>query len=216
MRAMLLLGLCPVLLVPAAALATHVIWWEAEAPARTNFPRRTWFSPQNAAERDVLSAKAWITSDGERKGPPLFLEYKVRTRAAGRYAFWCRKFWKHGPFRWRFGEGPWHTCGRDVALADSVQLRKFVCANWVCLGQLALNAGDHSLRIELLAGPGDKATSAFDSFVLAAGPFVPRGKLKPGDKLGRAPEGWFPFEPDLDSFDRAALDLRSLNEKMAG
>ena len=209
-----------VLLVAAAAaraFGAGGIWWEAERPAATNFPKRTWFSPKNAKERGCLSEGAWITSMGKRQGAPLFLKYEVDVPKDGTYAFWARKFWKHGPFRWRFDEAPWRTCGRDVALADSVTLRKFVCANWVALGDVKVGKGRRSLHVELLAKEGGAATSAFDCFVLSPGPFVPRGKLKPGTKLGRAPAGWFAFEPDPDTFAAdALLDLRSLNEKEAG
>jgi hypothetical protein len=205
-----------VFVVGRAAQAADVIWWEAEKPAATNFPDRTWFSAKNAKERDVLSGGAWISSAGKREGDALFLRYTVAVPADGDYAFWARKFWKHGPFRWRFDDGPWRTCGRDVALADSVSLRKFVGANWVSLGKVTLAAGRHTLRVELLAKPGEKTTAAFDCFVLTTGAFTPRGKLKPGAKLGRAPAGWFAFEPDPDTFDGALLDLRSMNEKAAG
>jgi len=211
-----LAALAVLLAVPAALHAAGVIWWEAERPAETNFPQRTWFTPKNAAEKDVLSESAWISSDGQRRGPALFLKYRADVPQAGSYAFWTRKFWKHGPFRWRFDAGPWRTCGRDVALADNVELRKFVCANWVALGKVKLAKGTRTLHIELLAKEGEKATSAFDCFALAPGPFTPRGKLKPGAKLNRAPPGWFPFEPDPDTFGKAALDLRDLNEKEAG
>ncbi len=199
-----------------AALGADVVWWEAEAPAETNFPKRHWFAPQNAKERDALSNGAWIGADGKRDGPRLFLTYKVDAPQAATYAFWSRKFWKHGPFRWRFDGQPWQTCGRDIALADTVTLRKFVCANWVALGQVKLAKGAHALRIELLAKQGESRVCAFDCFVLSPGPFTPRGKLKPGSKLGRAPEGWFAFEPDPDTFEESAIDLRGLNEKVAG
>ena len=45
---------------------------------------------------------------------------------------------------------------------------------------------------------------------------MPRGKLKPGVKYNRAPDGWFPFEPDADTFRESAIDLRYLNESVAG
>jgi hypothetical protein len=204
------------LVLASCAQAADVIWWEAEKPAATNFPGRSWFAPKNAKERDVLSAGAWISNDKKCQGAALFLKYKIDVPAAGEYAFWTRKFWKHGPFRWRFDDGPWRTCGRDIALADSVSLRKFVGANWVSLGRVTLAKGPRRLHVELLAKDGQKATAAFDCFVLAPGAFTPRGKLKPGAKLGRAPEGWFAFEPDPDTFKTSAIDLRFLNEKVAG
>ena len=57
---------------------------------------------------------------------------------------------------------------------------------------------------------------AFDCFLLIDGEFAPRGKLKPGEKYGVAPDGWFAFEPDGDPFNATPLDLRWLNERTAG
>ena len=206
-----------VIALSAAAGADDAgVWWEGESPVRTNFPQRSWFTPANAAERDKLSAGAWLSSDGKRTGDALFAAYEVPIPKAGTYHLWARKFWKHGPFRWRFGEQDWRTCGRDVTLADNVTLRQHVCANWVSLGEVTLPAGRQTFRIELLAGPGESATAAFDCFYLTPGAFVPRGRLKPGDKYGEAPPGWFAFEPDVDEFRDAELDLRGLNHRVAG
>lgn len=206
--------LCALLVMGACSghAAPDYIWWEAENPKSTNFPARHSFEPQNPKEADALSEGRWIGADGEH-GAPLFLEYAIRVPKDAVYHFYARKFWKHGPFRWRFDSRPWQTCGRDVALLDSVELRQFVVANWVALGEVELKAGSHLLRIELTEPRG---AAAFDCFILTPGPFVPNGRLKPGAKLNRAPEGWFPFEPDADDFSPSPIDLRSLNEKVAG
>jgi len=195
---------------------SDVIWWEGEKPNETNFPAASWFSPKGPAETGKLSEGAWLSASGNRTGDALFATYDVEVPEAGDYNFWVRKFWKHGPFRWRFATGAWRTCGRDCALADSVSLRLHVGANWVPLGQVTLAAGTQTLRIELLARAGESAGSGFDCFVLSRRPFVPRGKLKPGQTYGGAPDGWFAFEPGPDPFAEAALDLRSLNHTVAG
>jgi hypothetical protein len=208
------------LLVAASAGADGYVWWEAEAPAKTNFPAETWFSaktfPDNA---DRLSGGRWLSNRGKRKGPAAFARYAVRVPAGGAYDLWTRKFWKHGPFTWRFDAGQWATCGRDCALADSVDLKTHVCANWVHLGKVMLTAGRHVFELRLTAGPGEQLTAAFDCFCLVPADtlFVPRGKLKPGERTGRAASGWFAWEPAADAFsDEALLDLRRLNEPTAG
>ena len=210
----LLLCVCP---CPAAAAADYV-WWEGESPARTNFPAKTWFSQAAiAGKRDVLSGGAWLTSSGQRGKAELFAAYRLQVPATGEYALWCRKFWKHGPFRWRFGRGPWRTCGRDVALADNTDIRTHLCVNWVFLGKVRLPAGAGDFELRLLAREGDSATACFDCFLLTRRPFLPAGKRRPGERSGKADEGFFPFEPALDRFgDDALLDLRRLNEKCAG
>jgi len=203
-------------LVGTASAGEDWVWWEGERPARTNFERETWFNPANAGERERLSAGAWLTHNGTRSGPELFAEYRVRAPKTADYHLWARKFWKHGPFRWRFDKGAWTTCGRDVALADSVSLRRHVSANWVHLGRVRLGAGPHRFELRLLAASGEKAVACFDAFLLTPRPFQPRGKLEPGEKSGRAAPGWWAFEPPLDRFAASEIDLRPRNEPVAG
>lgn len=160
----------------------------------------------------MLSGGQWIGVTNNRD-ETLFLEYDVNVPKTGKYEFYSRKFWLHGPFRWRFDSQPWQEVGKNVALLDDAPLRQFVGANWVDAGSTTLTAGHHTARIELLEKTGG---AAFDAFLLTMKPFIPRGKLKPGEKYNRAPEGWFPFEPDPDSFTGSPIDLRSLNEKFAG
>jgi hypothetical protein len=187
------------------------IWWEAERPRTTNFPSSNPFAPQNEAAVAALSGGTWLGAD--KPQAPLYLEYDVAVRNGGTYGFYARKFWRHGPFRWRFDDQPWRRCERDVALLDDVGLAKLVSVNWVGLGPVRLAAGRHVLRIEV---DPDASAVAFDCFLLSEGPFTPRGKLKPGEKLGGAPPGWFAFEPDDDPFDASPIDLRWLNERAAG
>ena len=93
-------------------------------------------------------------------------------------------------------------------------LRKFIGANWVFLGQVPLEEGEHSLRVEML---GAKGGGAFDCFVLIDGPFLPRGKLKPEENSGKTKEGFFAWEPPGDLLkDSCPIDFRHLNEEQAG
>lgn len=205
------------LTLTAHAPAAH-LWWEGEDPVETNFPEKTWFSASTFAKtcNEILSGGDWLTHAGEREGPEAFARYRVTVPATAEYDLWCRKFWKHGPFRWRFGDGGWETCGRDVALADSVPIRQHLCVNWVHLGKKRLTRGEHTFELRLLAGPGESQTACFDAFLLTTAPFTPRGKLKPGEKSGAKEAGWWALEPPPDPFEEAALDLRRLNEKVAG
>lgn len=194
------------------AQAATTLWMEAEKPKATDFPATHFFAPQNVKEADVLSGGVWIGVDKPRD-KNLFLEYDVNLAQAGDYQLFARKFWKHGPFRWRIDNGAWHEVGKDIALLDDAPIRQFVGANWVGAGGEKITAGAHALRIELLEKEG---AAAFDAFVLTDVPFIPRGRMKPGEKYNRAPQGWFAFEPDVDSFAASPIDLRYLNEKSAG
>jgi len=207
------------LLGPAACPADlRYVWWEAETPATTNFPKATGFSASTFPEkRGVLSGGDWLTNGGPRNGPEAFATYRISVPAAGTFHLWCRKFWKHGPFRWRFDAGAWAVCPADVSLADTTDIRQYLCANWVFLGDVTLPAGPHGFELRLLAAEGQEQTAAFDCFLLTPDAFEPRGKLKPGEASGLADPGMFAWEPDADSFKPdALLDLRGLNEQVAG
>ncbi len=203
-------------LLQAVATAGDCVWWEGEASTDHNFSNRH-FSPSWLKRKEGLSGSDWLNNGGPRGAEDVFAKFNVQVPTDGRYQFWTRKFWKHGPFKWRFDESPWQTCGPDAALSDSFEFQTHICANWVRLGEVELKQGARRFELRLLAQQGESATACFDCFVLTQHPFTPRGKLKPGEKSGNAPSGWWAFEPDHDPFKNdALLDLRSLNEKEAG
>lgn len=208
-------------LAPEVPAAEDYVWWEGEDAATSTFPKNNPFSPASlGASAQLLSNGNWLNANGKTGIAPPTASWKIQVPADGDYAFWVRKFWKHGPFKWRFDSmpaGEWRVCGPDAALADDTPLKKFVNANWVSLGSVNLPAGARTLEIELIFGKGPDWGAGFDCFVLARGPFTPNGKTKPGVKTGKADEGFFAFEPDADTFrSDALLDLRSLNESSAG
>ena len=189
----------------------HWIWWEAEDAWKHSFPAGGAFAPATPEEREKLSNGKWLQ---HHRAAGLTAAWQVEVTRDGRFGFWGRKFWKHGPFRWRWNRGAWHTCGTDVALADDVSIRQHVNANWVYLGEVSLPRGSNLLEIEVLPSA---TAAAFDCWLLIQGRFLPNGPNKPGTKYNRAEEGWFPFEPDPDPFSSEAwLDLRSLNQRRAG
>ena len=211
---------CLAAVTGARAAEPSYVWWEGETTTETNFPRQSGLSADTFANirNEVLSGGDWLTN-GENRAPgeaEPFAKYRVTVPADGTYRLYTRKFWKHGPFRWRFGEGEWRTCGGDVALLDSTPIRQFLEANWVRLGEVKLDAGDQTFELRLLAKEGQGKVAAFDAFVLIQSPFVPRGKLKPDSKSRQAADGFWAFEPDGDTFEHQDLDLRSLNEPQAG
>jgi hypothetical protein len=194
------------------------IWWEGEQPSETNFPETTWFNTgaiQDSKSR--LSNGDWLTIDGERRGSAAFARYSCEIPQAGDYHLWARKFWKHGPFRWRFDQGAWSEVTREISLADSVELATHLSANWVYLGKINLSQGAAVFELELTVAEGESQTAGFDCFLLTPTLFIPRGALKPDEKSGQAEEGFFSWEPPLDAFSpEARLDLRYLNEDRAG
>ncbi len=203
-----------------ASSGSVYVWWEAEDAESTNFPRRSGFSVNTMPEAaHLLSGGDWLSVDAFPTSLNVrpFAKYVIEVPEDGEYAFYVRKFWKHGPFRWRFDDGEWRYVGRDITLLDDTPLRQFVNANWVALGTVLLTKGTHAFEFELTPEEGrDTYIAAFDAFLLTKAPFSPRGSLKPGEKLALAEEGWWPFEPDTDLFHPTPIDLRHLNEPVAG
>jgi len=202
---------CALLSFTIAALpAASYVWWEAEDAVAQNFDPEHPFMPAH----EELSGGRWIGIDNKQpRSETVFAEYQITVPSDGRYKFYARKFWKHGPFRFRFGDGPWHQVGRDIGLLDTTSLRTHLGANWVDCGWVKLEQGATEVRIELLE---DRGAACFDAFLLSSEPVSPRGALKPGERYERASEGWFAFEPGRDPFNDSAIDLRRLNEAEAG
>ncbi len=200
-----------------AAQDTPWVWWEGEDAVETDFDPHSAFEARHyGGAAELLSGGSWLANSGPRNGRRGHARWEVEVPAAGQYDLWVRKFWKHGPFRWRFGRDEWRDCGRDCGLEDNVTLATHICANWVYLGAVELAAGRHDFEIELSAGRDEELTACFDAFCLSPGPFQPRGRLRPDERAGLAAEGWFAFEPALDGFGESPLDLRHLNEEEAG
>lgn len=192
------------------------VWWEGEATAETNFSNDSWLRGRTLKKSHELSGGEWLNHDAVQGDDPIFAKYSVTVPEDGTYNLWTRKFWKHGPFKWKFDQAKWAYCGWDCGLADNFTFQKNVCANWVHLGSVELSGGEHSFELELTAKKGKKATACFDAFLLIKGPFVPRGKSKPGEKSGLAMTGSWAFEPGIDPFSASPIDLRNLNETVAG
>ncbi len=87
---------------------------------------------------------------------------------------------------------------------------------WKKVGELELTRGRHSLRFRTYSGP--QHHGAIDAFVLTTEPFLPKGISRPGQAASaRASGDSWPFLTERDDFrPDALLDLRSLNEAVAG
>ena len=190
-----------------ARAADEYVWWEGEdAKAVSNDISDR--HPFDARHEELTGG---VSFGSAKTGPGTFMEFEVKVPAAGEWRFFVRKFWHHGPFRFRWNDGPWSEVQR-LTLLDKTPLNEH-CMNWMTPGKVTLNEGVNRLRLESLERYG---AFAVDCFVLIRGAAVPRGKLKPDEKYGRAEEGWFPFEPDRDTFGESPIDMRRLNEQEAG
>lgn len=218
-----------VLLVITPAVRAEMIWLEAETPTATNFRLKKRAGDGNP----FLFGGARLSAPPAKQRPLLFAEYAFKTNTEASRHFWVRKFWYHGPFRWRFNDQPWQICEREICLYDSVSAGPGDMS-WIPLGRVVLPSGIHILRVEMLefadGAEGSRGVLgvdtdgsarqlspiAIDCFVLSEEKFVPRGAMLPGAPLPPVPEGWFAFAPKADPFAEAMLDLRGLNHSQAG
>ncbi len=198
------------------------IWWEAEDFTESNWPGgksgKGPFQPKTDDQKSRVSNGVWLTSFKADRS--FFLEYSVKIKADGSYTLWSRNFaTPHGgtrtPYRWRFDDGKWFDQKKNSG--NAVNMEKPIpktTLKWIRLEDVELKAGTHRFRLEVT---DPAAAAGFDCFLLSRVPFVPNGTLKPGQKLGLAEDGKWAFEPDQDPYkDSALLDLRGLNEKVAG
>lgn len=193
----------------AASHQPHSIWIEAEDTTSLQHGHARKYGP-SSVESQVMSAGAALIPHSAET-PKMKATWTLEVPSVGTWNLWVRKFWRHGPFKWRLGGVPWRTCARDVALHDDTYIRLHHGLNWVYLGPIDLAAGVQHLEVESLDNKG-----WMDCFLLTDGPFLPRGKLKPGEPTGAEETGWFAWEPGADPFADSPIDLRHLNEKFAG
>ena len=210
-------------MIASALLTTPApadVWIEGESPTTHTFPAAAPYAPQSDDERGLLSGGAWLNAAGTAGDTPPSAAYRVTLDAPGTHRLWVRKFWQHGPFRWRLTGGgvttDWQHVTADTALIERTPLRQHVEASWAFASAADLEAGNHTLEVELLVAPGQDFVAGIDCFWLTPTDAVPRGSTPPG--AGPPPidePGWFVFDPPTDGGE-PLLDLRPLNEPVAG
>lgn len=208
--------ICLPLLLCCISMHSAEVWWEGEDAFEHNFDMRSFAAQQYGKRAEGLSGSDWLNTGGKIPGAGRYARWQVNVPADGSYQFWVRKFWKHGPFDYRFGNGKWRSCGRDIGLADSYELATHINANWVSLGNIKLKKGKQVFEIKLSDKTGTDQAACFDCFYLCQEAFQPNGKYRPGQRIGLAEDGWWAFEPAADTFNDAAVNMRFLNEQEAG
>ncbi|MEM8783185.1 MAG: hypothetical protein AAGE65_10080 [Planctomycetota bacterium] len=213
-------------LTAQAAADPGFVWWEAENPLATNVPERSPFAPGTGGDFSVLSGGDWISGVHTPGTDPFAAGYRIDVPAAGTYTLWARKFWKHGPFRFRFGKQDWQDVDREATLLDAASIRKHLGANWVAAGSVTLDAGETVFAWKMTdLKPGKDEALGLDAFLLVRddgpqGGFVPAGSRQPGTRDTRHDAGAFAWDPPANPLpedpDDIGFDLRWLNEAYAG
>jgi hypothetical protein len=209
------------LAVSSSALAGTTIWREGEQPTQAKVERHPWW--YDKVKNDQLSGGAWISHYSPAKTGSL--AYQIAIPAAGKYAVWLRANPVGSKMTYSINGAAAKPIDFDAAIdrvnvaADDKPDHRFI--GWVKLDDVELKRGPFKVEFALAGGTAN--SGAIDCIVLTTEPFTPKGLTRPGDAgaAGAKPimtDGTtWAFEPPADAFDDSALlDLRSLNEKVAG
>ncbi len=134
---------------PEMAGATILI--EAEKPAASTFPERSWLVQEHAQ----LSGGRWLNVTQDDLPPePFTARYELEIAEAGSYVLWDRgamKTWG-SPTRWRFDGGDWQTSPRDARTIEGRRIGRNQTVGWHRYGEINLAAGHHVLEIAVQDG----------------------------------------------------------------
>jgi hypothetical protein len=191
-----------------------VIWVEAESARSIEVgPPNGWY---NDIKTGLLSGGKWVSNFSDQDG---LLTYDIPVAKPADYTLWVRANPVGAALAYRLEDGPWKEIdmGKGVdqvnMAADDRPDIRFLA--WFKVGALPLKAGKITLSFKMHSN--DHHHGAIDCFLLTTKPFSPHGAAKPGQKLGLAEPGSWAFEPEDDEYSpKALLDLRSLNERLAG
>jgi len=208
---LLILGYAP----SAAFAADDYIWIEGEAATSKTVQPHNWYS--DAIKKEQLSEGGWISNFTDKADG--VASYSLNVPANGEYTLRVRANVIGALLSYQIENA------RPIEIDTSKAVDVINIANdgkpdlriigWLNGGKIPLQAGKTSITFTMHSG--NNHHGGIDCFVLTKIPFTPNGAMKPGQKLGTADTGWWAFEPDADPFTGdALLDLRGLNEKVAG
>jgi hypothetical protein len=213
------------------------VWVEGEAHTEAETHSNPWWE---GVRKTGLSGGDYVTSFSEPEQSLGRAEYTVEVPEDGTYKLWIRgagnglAYALDGSERtvidpralsrldnenrrnedWvdRFQDS------RNLALDGGTDARYYA---WMRVGEHEMSAGEHSLTLFLGDPDAEKPFGAVDCFVLTTEDFEPNGQYKPGQRnpnlLSYEASRMWSFEPEPDPLsDEALLDLRHLNEDVAG
>jgi len=222
-----------------AAEPTYV-WVEAESGTEKVEHSNDWYDPVD--RKTSLSGGEWWHSFDEPTMSSGYVVCPFRIPAAGTYRLWLRLNTTSTGYRYavdgaKLAELPlkaWREADRDnrerldherrvfdetFAAHDGSNRHRLV---WVKGPRVELSKGNHRLRVVVKPGADNKGFAAVDCFVLAQQGFTfrPRMHYRPEQRVQTAPEldptkAWA-FPRTRDHFGASPIDLRPLNESVAG
>jgi hypothetical protein len=216
----------------AAAGAADSIWVEGESAKSSTMKRHPWW--YDRVKKDQLSGGDFISNWSDKPGEATYAfavpaavgatHGVAQGEALPRpYVFWVRANPVATKLSYKLDDADWTLINLGANQSGNVNIAedgkidlRFLA--WVKVGTVKLAKGDHAIAFRMDSGNNNHGRR--DCFVFAGATFNPEGVLKPGQlaPVTEASEkGRWAFSPPRDSFSPdALLDLRSLNEKVAG
>jgi hypothetical protein len=194
----------------------EVIWIEGEKPAFASVTRHPWW--YDKVKRDDLSGRDLISNwDANKVG---VVEYHFTARRAGAYDFWLHANPVQSSMSYSLNGQPEQSVDmsspqQSVNIAENGALDvRFIA--WMHIGRVQLKGGSNAITFRFTSG--NNHHGYLDCFVFDSSDFEPHGVLKPGEEQTASPgdAGWFRFDPAADDFTPTPIDLRILNERLAG
>jgi len=209
------------LVVSGQLAALEPVWIEGEDAVRSEVARHPWYHGE--VKRGELSGGEFLSHfSKDREGSA---EYAFELGEPGEYELWIRANPVQSRMQLRIDEGEEQAvdfkrrqAGNTNIAADGKPDLRFLA--WCQAGRFRLAAGAHRLRVRFTSE--NSHHGALDCLVLAPAGFRPSGILKPDeiarqrDELRRGNEGWVPWLADPGAEGERLLDLRHLNERVAG
>lgn len=202
-------------------VAQEFVWVEGEAATTSNAVRHPWYS--GAVKKSTLSGGDFVSHWSEQG--PAEVSYTFSAPATGEYDLWIRA----NPIQSRLSyslndsaKQPVNLTGEqigsvNIAVDNKPDLR-FVA--WLNVGRVPLQSGENVIRFTFESA--NHHHGMLDCFVFTRDRFTPMDKAKPDEIAKRMSDlttentGWSVWNPARNETRTSAIDLRFLNEKVAG
>jgi len=200
------------------ARAADYIWLEAEAAQTQSMTRHPWW--YDKVKRDQLSGNDFISNWNDKLAGEA--TYSMQVTKDKDYVFWVRANPVATKLSYQLDASTWTLIDMKAA-QDTVNIAedgktdlRFIA--WIKVGKVKLAKGAHQVSFRMHSENNNHGM--LDCFAFTDESFTPSGTKKPGQDSNPAEtesDGTWAFHPPRDDFDPAALlDLRWLNEKVAG
>ena len=140
-----------VFLAAAAPAVAASLWVEGESANQSSAQRHGWY---DGVKKELLSGNQWLSHYGDAPGEAA---YEISAVEAGSYTFWARLNPVASKPSWKLDDRSW----QEIALGEARQNQNIAADGrtdhrflaWVKVGQVELDAGNHTLRFRWEGGP---------------------------------------------------------------